>query len=198
MKTLLILALAGTSLLAQDPGAHRISPDQAQTMLNAWKGAKAKPGNLRGTFIWDRAVILKLLATPGATKFRYHLAVNANGDATLVPAVLDAKDTILAWIGLDAATGAVLSADQALSAHQAWKGAKWKPTNAPNTITYPVQAFSWLLNLAGSTKLQTDLALDLEGNLTVVSTSLDASGTPVTESGTTAYVDAGDLCPPMC
>jgi len=187
-----------SALAAQGPGQNLISDAAGSQMVSAWGASIARPGNIRGSYLWSAATMKALLATPGAAEVRFHLALNSSCDFTIHPEVLDANGNSLAWGPVDVASGISITAATAQANSASWAATKMKPINAPNSLTYPASAFAWLLSLPGAAQLRLSPGINNSGNLTLVGQALDASGTPITTSNAIATIDGGTPCPPAC
>lgn len=219
MKNIILVLLfaVGSMLSAGGPGAHRIEDTRARAMASAWDAAPTRPANIAPEYRWSAGEILALLDAPGAVTLRFNFALNADGDVTVLPASEDAYGTVLSWVGRDTVSKLSITPSQAQTIGDSWRSARMKPRNSVFSISYPADAFRWLLTLPGAATLRSEVglndagsmalvssALDKDGNLVVAAPTTDYAALPSTMSATAStpananYIDAGDLCPPIC
>ena len=82
--------------MADGPGRHAISREQAKAYLGAWQRGRAK-GTVLGGYM-DRRVLDALLAQPGCVGVRYYNARHPEGRDTIVLVGVNAADEDL-WDG---------------------------------------------------------------------------------------------------
>jgi hypothetical protein len=82
--------------MANGPGRHEISREQAKAYLGAWQRGRAQ-GAVLGGYL-DRDVLDKILAQPGCVGVRYYNARHPEGRDTIVLVGVDAQEQDL-WDG---------------------------------------------------------------------------------------------------